>query len=240
MQSQPEGEQFPVEPTEKSSDGGDVVPQDGRYVPIPDDSDDGLFGDDCLVVHEHVGVWELSLLDYELEKETAEVLCCEPMVFEETLVASSDRKKRVELSYRDMSRHEQGLFDAAKQKEVNAWLAHGTVKKLAKGSLKPEQIMRCRWLLTWKDPLPGTSEKRAKARLVIPGFEDPGVGVVPSDAPTLSKDGRQLLLQQAASRRWCLMNFDISTAFLKGEGDGRPLGIHAPPEIKKALRMEGG
>ncbi|CAL1130953.1 unnamed protein product [Cladocopium goreaui] len=240
LQSQPEGEQFPVEPTEKSSDGGDVVPQDGRYVPIPDDSDDGLFGDDCLVVSEHVGVWELSLLDYELEKETAEVLCCEPMVFEETLVVSSDRKKRVELSYRDMSRHEQGLFDAAKQKEVNAWLAHGTVKKLAKGSLKPEQIMRCRWLLTWKDPLPGTSEKRAKARLVILGFEDPGVGVVPSDAPTLSKDGRQLLLQQAASRRWCLMNFDISTAFLKGEGDGRPLGIHAPPEIKKALHMKEG
>ena len=200
----------------------------------------GLFGDDCNFVDGGYGVWELSLPDYDLETETAEVLCCEPTIFEETLVVSGDRKKRVELNYRHMTRHEQGLFDAAKQKEVKAWLAHGTVKKLAKGSLKPEQIMRCRWLLTWKDPLPGSTEKRAKARLVILGFEDPGVGSVPNDAPTLSKDGRQLLLQQAASRRWCLLNFDISTAFLKGEGDGRPLGIHAPPEIRHALQMQEG
>ena len=91
--------------------------------------------------------------------------------------------------------------------------------------------------LTWKDPVPGQNEKRARARLVILGFEDPGVGEVPNDAPTLGKDGRRLLLQKVASKRWKLINFDISTAFLKGEGDGRPLGIHAPVEIKKALGM---
>ena len=100
-----------------------------------------------------------------------------------------------------------------------------------------EQVMRCRWLSTWEDPQLGSTEKRAKARLVILGFEDPGVGAVANDAPTRSKDSKQLLLQKAASRRWDLINFDISTAFLKGEGDGRPLGIHPPPEIKRALRM---
>ena len=239
LESQPEGEQFPMDSTEKGSDDGEV-PQDGRYVPIPDDSDDGLFGDDCLWAETNFGVWELSLLDHEYQPETAEILCCEPMVFEETFVVSNDKKRRVELDYRKLSSQDRVLFDAAKQKEVKAWLSHGTVKKLSKGILKPEQIMRCRWLLTWKEPLPGTTERRAKARLVILGFEDPGVGVVPNDAPTLSKDGRQLLLQQAASRRWRLINFDISTAFLKGEGDGRPLGIHAPPEIKRALQMREG
>ena len=64
--------------------------------------------------------------------------------------------------------------------------------------------------------------------------------MVPNDAPTLSKDAKQLLLQKAASCRWDLINFDISTAFLKGEGDGRPLGIHPPGEIRKALHMKEG
>jgi hypothetical protein len=73
--------------------------------------------------------------------------------------------------------------------------------------------------------LPDTTVYRPKARLVILGFEDPDISVVPNDAPTLGKDGKQLILQKVSSNRWPLLNFDISTAFLKGEGDGRELGI---------------
>ena len=75
--------------------------------------------------------------------------------------------------------------------------------------------------------------------MVVLGFEDPGLQSEPNDAPTLSKDGKQLLLQQVASRRWKLVNFDISTAFLKGHGDGRALGIHAPPELRDKLGIRG-
>ncbi|CAE7672910.1 GIP [Symbiodinium sp. CCMP2592] len=71
---------------------------------------------------------------------------------------------------------------------------------------------------------------------------------IPNDAPTLGKDGRQLILQQVASRQWKLINFDISTAFLQGKGDGRKLGIKPPEELREALgmgptdqcRLEGG
>ena len=100
--------------------------------------------------------------------------------------------------------------------------------------------MRCRWILTWKSPAPGTSERRAKARLVVLVFEDPQISSISSDAPTLSKDGKQLILQQVASNRWRLVNFDIATAFLKGQGDGRALGLHAPRELKEAIGMEPG
>ena len=58
--------------------------------------------------------------------------------------------------------------------------------------------MRCRWIYTWKPPAPGTTEERAKARLVIRGFEDPELSSIAADAPTLSKDGKQLILQQVA------------------------------------------
>ena len=47
------------------------------------------------------------------------------------------------------------------------------------------------------------------------------------------------MLQKVASSKWRLLNFDVSTAFLKGAGDGRTLGIHAPPEIAAALKLKG-
>ena len=48
-----------------------------------------------------------------------------------------------------------------------------------------------------------------------------------------------LLLQTVSTRKWKLINFDVSTAFLKGEGDGRRLGLEAPPEMAQALQMKG-
>ena len=249
-ESQPEREEFPTDPSSDSlpeleePPNSQDVEMDGQTIPVPDDDDDELtveqvyFGDDVSWDSNSLGVWEIELVEQEFDVQVAQTVCDTPGIFEEIFVATSDRKQRVEVNYRSLSSGEQQLFDAAKNKEVKAWLDHGTVKKLAKGTLQPEQIMRCRWLLTWKDPLPGGTENRAKARLVILGFEDPGVGVVPNDAPTLGKDARQLLLQKVASNHWDLINFDISTAFLKGQGDGRPLGIHAPVEIRKALKMK--
>lgn len=104
--------------------------------------------------------------------------------------------------------------------------------------LRDDQIMRCRWILTWKPPAPGLTEKRAKARLVVLGFEDPQLSTIAADAPTLSKDWKQLVLQQIVSTGWRLINFDISTAFLKGAGNGRQLGLHAPPDLQKAIGMK--
>ena len=72
------------------------------------------------------------------------------------------------------------------------------------------------------------------------GYTDPDLSTVPNDAPTLSKDGRMVLLQNVSARGWSLINFDVSTAFLKGEGDGRRLGLDVPPELSKALEMRPG
>ena len=62
----------------------------------------------------------------------------------------------------------------------------------------------------------------------------------PRDSPTLGKNARQLLLQKIASNRWKLINFDVSTAFLQGQGDGRKIGILPPEELKRALKMQAG
>lgn len=56
--------------------------------------------------------------------------------------------------------------------------------------------MRCRWLFVWtnpngsEDPSELSKEgKKAKARLIVIGYEDPNIEVV-NHAPMLSKDGR--------------------------------------------------
>lgn len=165
-------------------------------------------------------------------------MCNDPSLFEHVMLTTQDRRQRVEVNYRSLGEHDRRLFDAAKKKEMNAWIDHGTIKRVTKGTLQPNQVMRCRWILTWKSPAPGTTEKRAKARLVVLGFEDPMLHSVPNDAPTLSKDAKQLLLQKVASNGWRLINFDISTAFLKGESDGRPLGIHPPKDLAREIGLQ--
>ena len=212
----------------------------GLTVPIPDDDDDdGLFcfGDDLNRDPQSPGIWEIDL-SQEWDEPPQNQGWAESHLVEYVLLATTAKKQRVEVQWRNLNDHDRQLFQQAKNKEVKAWLGHGTVKKLAKGTLPANRIMRCRWILSWKPPLPETTEYRPKARLVVLGFEDPDLSVVPNDAPTLGKDGKQLIIQKVVSNKWPLLNFDISTAFLKGEGDGRPLGIHAPPEIASALKLK--
>ena len=214
------------------------IQQLSQSLPVPDEDEE--FGDALLVEEGCYScgsdvVWEIDVTppnDWELPRQLDE-----SMIF----LASEGRKKRVEVKLRDLTVKDQQRFAIAKHKEVRAWLSHATVRKIAKGKIPAKNIMRCRWIYTWK-PAAETDEanpdgKKAKARLVVLGFEDPDIDHVPNDAPTLSKDGRQLLLQKICSNRWKLCSFDISTAFLHGKGDGRQLGIQAPPEIKEALQM---
>ena len=159
-------------------------------------------------------------------------------------LASEMRKKRVEVKLKELGEHDQRLFAAAKHKEIGAWLHHKTVRRVVGKKIPEHALMRCRWILNWKSAtgsespaeLSSTGE-RAKARLVIIGFEDPGIDSVTNDAPTLTKDGRMAVLQTVASNRWELVSFDVSTAFLHGKGDGRELGIHPPPELREALEI---
>ena len=163
---------------------------------------------------------------------------------EVVMLATDLRKKRVEVNLKELGEEDQLRFAAAKDKEIRAWLHHKTVQKAAKGRIPDHAVMRCRWLLTWKGPNgdepPGElamNGKKAKARLVIIGYEDPDLSTIKNDSPTLSKDGRQTVLQQVSSYKWPLISFDISTAFLHGKGDGRCLGIHPPEELREALSM---
>ena len=242
----PEDNSSRTETAEPDSNRAPEDEMDWQQVPLPEDgaSEQLEFGDDVEMPSDEVltchfdSCWEIEIPipdGFDLSEQVDEEVIC---------LASESRKKRVEVRLRDMTVKDQRRFAIAKNKEVGAWLAHRTVKRVAGGKIPDKNIMRCRWIYTWKTAEATSEEtkdgRKAKARLVVLGFEDPDLEKVPNDAPTLSKDGRQLVLQKICSNRWQLTSFDISTAFLHGKGDGRLLGIQAPLEVKEALGMREG
>lgn len=177
--SQPETEIFPPD---SGNSNASELPMDPVEVPVPVDDDleedDELcvFGDDVVAKQEVSGVWEISLceMSQDFQDEQSTQFQTDTLV-EHVLLASTARKQKIEVQYRTLNDRDRTLFDAAKKKEIRAWLDHGTVQKVAKGSLKDDQILRCRWILSWKAPEFEGGERRAKARLVVLGFEDPGL-----------------------------------------------------------------
>ena len=156
-------------------------------------------------------------------------------------VAAVSKRARAEVRVRDLSEHDKKLFDAAKSREIQCWIQTSAVRAILRTRLNPEQILKSRWVLTWKSPEEGQEQRRAKARLVVLGFQDPKLVDVVRDAPTLSREGRALVLQTVSSKCFRLSSFDIKTAFLRGQADAaNPLAMDPPEELRRALKLRPG
>ena len=122
-------------------------------------------------------------------------------------------------------------------------------KKLPE-NLKPSksQILKMRWILTWKvdeESKEGNPVKRdhlgnplkPKARAVVLGYMDPLYEHRPTSSPTMSRTTRQLFLQNCANHQFTVEKGDISGAFLQGDdfGPDRPMMCEPLPEICDAL-----
>ena len=160
------------------------------------------------------------------------------------LVATAAKRQRIEVKLKDLTPDQRNEFDQAKIKEIDQWLATETVRRILRHQIPDANILRCRWVLTWKDldPLDAAREgksRKAKARLVILGYEDPNITDIPRDSPTLQKESRSLLLQMCASQKWKIRSFDIKTAFLRGSRrDNRILGVDPPPEMRARMHLK--
>ncbi|CAE7230232.1 RE1, partial [Symbiodinium sp. CCMP2456] len=154
-------------------------------------------------------------------------------------VAAASKRARAEVCVKDLTASERELFEKAKEKEISCWLQTSAIRAILRRKLNPEQILKSRWILTWKAPEEGEHQQRAKARLVVLGFQDPKLVEVMRDAPTLSREGRALVLQTIASKKFRLGSFDIKTAFLRGKADANnPLAMEPPKELRKALNLK--
>ena len=157
-------------------------------------------------------------------------------------VASASKRAKSEVQIKDLNAKERALFDIAKDAELTCWIQTNALKPVLRKYLNPEQILRSRWVLTWKpieDDKGNLNGNKAKARLVVLGFQDPNLTEVQRDAPTLTKEGRNTILQMISSHQWELSSFDIKTAFLRGKADeNNPLAMEPPIELKKKLQLQ--
>ena len=224
---------------------GDQPVSGANPIEIPVPETDELFAEvaDAFVCQaDQVWKLEITVSDKDIQNWREETRP-EEMAF----VVSAAKKQRAEIRLAELGAEDRKLFEKAKLKEVDSWISTETVAKILRHKVPKENIMRCRWILTWK-PIDDENERsesrshpkhKPKARLVVLGFQDPEVDSIPRDSPTLTKLGRMLILQIAASRKWEIGSFDIKTAFLRGEEkSNRILGIEPPVELKDRLKLK--
>ena len=114
---------------------------------------------------------------------------------------------------------------------------------LRKG-VDPKRIMKLRWVLTWKDPPEEeahlSADKRAKARLVVIGYQDPDLTEIPRDSPTLATRTRLVFFAICALLGWSLHKGDIKTAFLTGDKSEAARQVYGEPtkELRERLGLD--
>ena len=87
--------------------------------------------------------------------------------------------------------------------------------------------LRARWFLAVKK-----DTGKAKARLVVLGFQDADLGHVRTEALTASKRARSMYLQKAANELWLMSKADAEGAFLQGKTLDREVSMHPVPDLQ--------
>ena len=149
------------------------------------------------------------------------------------------RRRAVEVHEKHLNDAERAAFREAKDAEVRNFVAAEAFEALPE-HLKPsrEQAVNMRWLLTWKVKEDGT--KKAKARAVLLGYQDPSYAQRETAAPVMTRQTRQLLLQIAASRQWSIHKGDVTGAFLQGRSYPDTLYCIPTDEICSAMGLPPG
>ena len=100
--------------------------------------------------------------------------------------------------------------------------------------------MKMRFVLTWKVDPSSELGKKAKARLVVLGFQDPHLGQEETLAPTMQKRSRTMMFFNTVQNRWKVWKADVKSAFLQGKAfcDEEERYALPPKELACALGMD--
>ncbi len=158
-------------------------------------------------------------------------------------VVNAKARKGAEVNVRKLCPEEQMEFEEAMKKELDSFLSTEAVQICSSNGVPEDRIMQMRWVHTWKPVLSDAGEqvdRKAKARLIIKGYQDPRLMSLPRESPTLSTLGRNLLLTCAAKGKMRLSSGDIKTAFLQGGNTELQENLYGlpPPEVRRLLNMK--
>ena len=236
----PEGQQNGVVPD--AEEPAEVIHEDE---PMPDGVDVPVPEDDELAIeamnnrmNQQQDVLEVAL-DVGAEDVTENPLCLWAVLEEVLTVVPKAKQRRVEVSFRKLAPADKERFLQAMRKEWNSWIENKVTSLCKARGIPEERIIRARWVLVWKKSSdPDDKTKTPKARLVLVGWQDPELGQIATDAPTLRKETKHLVLSVCAAKSWQLWGADIKTAFLSGDQSCRDIYFRPPPEVKDWMNLD--
>ena len=120
-------------------------------------------------------------------------------------------------------------FMEAKAQELASWAEMGVTEVVDLTPQISRSLITGRWVLVWKELEDGT--RKAKARFVARGFQDPEASVIAKEAPTASKVCWRSCVAIAVLFGWSPFTIDIKTAFLHASLP-RPVYLRPPSEAK--------
>ena len=144
------------------------------------------------------------------------------------------KRQAIEVNEKRLTEKERQQFREAKGNEVRNFLASQAFESLP-AHLQPskDQAVHMRWVVTWKHKEDGS--RRAKARAVLLGYQDPKYEFRSTTAPVMTRQSRQLLLQLAANEQWHVYTGDVTGAFLQGRPYPGEMYCGPCPEICEAM-----
>ena len=146
------------------------------------------------------------------------------------------KRKAIEISERFLTPEERLQFQAAKSIEVNNFLAAKAFEALPPDAqISRDQAINMRWILVWKTKPDGS--RKAKARAVLQGYQDPHYEERATHSPTTTRQSRQLQLQISASMGFDTKKGDVTGAFLQSREYPDDLLCIPCPEILEAMNL---
>ncbi len=178
-------------------------------------------------------VVEIDLGQVELDKFTKKG----------NLYVSKKLQSSPEVSWKTLDDSEKKLFEGAMTRELDQVLQAQALRAARASEISgPEEndITQMRWLLTWKKmPDAGSSTRRAKARLIILGFQHPRLTELTTAAPTVSRLGKHISFCAIALHGFDVEAADASSAFLQAEEslESQNLFVRPTAEVAAALGL---
>ena len=146
------------------------------------------------------------------------------------------KRKAIEVSEKRLSEDEKKQMAIAKGVEVNNFIAARAFEPLpANMRVDKSQAVKMRWILTWK--VKDTGERKAKARAVLLGYQDPDYEKRATTSPTTTRQTRQMQLQIAAAKGFQTYKGDVTGAFLQSREYPDDLLCLPCPEILEAMGL---
>ena len=142
-----------------------------------------------------------------------------------------------EFNEKKLTAEEKKQFDDAKDKALMVWIDNQASKAAPMEQVRDGEMVPARFLQRWKKTEQGTV---ANARVIIQGFRHKDVmnEKLETEAPTLSRLGRFLVMTMLVHKRWKAFSADVKSAFMQADQIDEDTRIYIKPSADMRRRLE--